>query len=99
MNQTLIIESLSMDLLRVALGLHRGSVKMVARFKEEALRRVSEIESQKHSAYVEKLFTGTKTALDSDKKDSKEDILMYSVLFQNIARKMSASTFSNSALA
>ena len=87
MTQKLIIESLSMDLLRVALGLHRGSFKMAERFKKEALQRQSELESRKINPYLKNLLDKTKTALISPKKDRDEDILMYSILFQNFARK------------
>ncbi|MDO8570329.1 MAG: hypothetical protein Q7R97_01980 [Candidatus Daviesbacteria bacterium] len=42
--QKLIVESLAMDLKRVALGLYRGSNIMADRFKEEALKRSQELE-------------------------------------------------------
>lgn len=38
-DQKIIIESLAMDLKRIAIGLHRGSLKMANRFKDEALKR------------------------------------------------------------
>ena len=41
-DQKTIIESLAMDLKRVALGLHKGSNAMANRFKEEAQKRESD---------------------------------------------------------
>jgi hypothetical protein len=86
MKQKILIESLAMDLLRVALGLHRGSVKMADRFKQEALERYREInEDPIEDAYLENLLMKMKSVLESKKKDKHEDILMYSILFQNFA--------------
>lgn len=73
-----------MDLLRVAMGLHRGSSKMAKRFKKEALKRQYELESQSLTPYLKTLLFKSKKTL---KEDRAEDILMYSVLLQNFARK------------
>lgn len=86
MNQKIIIESLSMDFLRVALGLHRGSFKMAAKFKEEALKREEELESQPVNDYLRKLLKGTRKTLKSQEEGVAEDFLMYSILLQNFAR-------------
>lgn len=86
-NQKLIIESLAMDLKRVALGLHRGSFNMANRFKEEALKRELELEDQQTDNYLNKLLKRAKMALLSQETDAAEDILMYSTLFQNFALK------------
>ena len=43
MNNKVILESLSMDLLRVSKGIYRGSDKMAEKFLEEALKRKSEV--------------------------------------------------------
>ena len=86
-NQKIIIESLAMDLKRIALGLHRGSFKMADRFKEEALKRESELENQHSDKYLKKLLERTKQVLSSKDPGIAEDILMYSTLFQNFALK------------
>ncbi|MBU1000703.1 hypothetical protein KKE78_04905 [Patescibacteria group bacterium] len=87
MNQKLVIESLAMDLKRVALGLHRGSHSMANRFKEEALKRESELENYQLDSYLRNLLKKTKEILLSKKDNRAEDILMYSILFQNFALK------------
>ncbi len=86
-NQKLIIESLAMDLKRVALGLYKGSHATADRFKEEALKRSQELEDQNINNYLKKLVQGTKKALKSNKERTAEDVLMYSTLFQNFALK------------
>lgn len=86
-NQKLVIESLAMDLKRVALGLHRGSNAMANRFKEEVLKRVLELENQQPNIYLKKLLEKTKQILLNQNPDSAEDILMYSTLFQNYSLK------------
>lgn len=87
MSQKIIIESLSMDLLRVALGLHRGSFKMAERFKEEALKRQNELDLQFAPSYLKKILLDSKNMLEKNDPDDAENFLMYSVLFQNAARK------------
>lgn len=84
-DQKIIIESLAMDLKRVALGLHRGSFNMANRFKKEALKRESELQGQTLDNYLKKLLEKTKLVLSNKDPEVAEDILMYSTLFQNFA--------------
>lgn len=86
-NQKVIIESLAMDLKRVALGLHRGSYQMANRFKEEALKREQELENQSVKGYLKKLLQKTRDTLKDSSERTAEDALMYSTLFQNFALK------------
>lgn len=86
-NQKLIIQSLSMDLLRVALGLHHGSSGMASTFRQEALKRIKELEESEPNEYLRKLAEKTRKVLSTTEDRTKEDALMYSVLFQNFARK------------
>ena len=81
--QKILIESLAMDLKRVALGLHRHSLPTAKRFKEEVLKREAELESQKIDDYVKRLLDGSRKALQNDNERAAEDALMYSTLFQN----------------
>lgn len=87
LSQKIIIESLAMDLKRVALGFHRGSFVMANRFKEEALKRAKELENQNTSAYIKKLLVYVKQMLNQTKDRIAEDALMLSTLFQNFAIK------------
>ncbi len=82
------IESLSMDLLRIALGYHRGSEKMAERFSEEALKRISEIKKESIKPYFLNVLFKIPTALSNkDKNRLSEDALMYSILCKNYAKK------------
>lgn len=85
--QKIIIESLAMDLKRVAIGMQRGSTAMANRFKEEALQRGEELEKQEPSDYLKKILAGSKKALLDKNPGAYEDTLMYSTLFQNFAQK------------
>ncbi len=86
--QKLAMESLAMDLKRVALGLHRGSYKMAERFKEEALAREREIEMHEiQDAYLIRIVDGARNTLISTEERVAEDALMYSTLFQNYSQK------------
>lgn len=88
-DETIIIESLAMDLKRVALGLHRGSHSMADRFKEEALKRGEELGKHKINGYLKNLLEGARKTLMSRDDRAAEDALMYSTLFQNYAIKRS----------
>lgn len=82
------IESLSMDLLRVAIGYHRGSNKMADVFLKEALKRLSEINKADIKPYFAKILDKIPTALsDKDLSYRAENALMYSVLCKNYAKK------------
>ena len=88
MNNKVILESLSMDLLRVAKGLYRGSDKMAERFLEEALRRKSEVRQNELKPYFVILLTKMEKSLKSSNKEKlSEDALMYSTLVRNYSQK------------
>lgn len=82
----ILLESLAMDLRRVALGLQRRSFRMVERFKNEAKMRGVELESQKLDKYLKGLLIKCQITLASSDERTAEDALMLSVLFQNLAR-------------
>lgn len=86
MNNKIALSSLAMDLRRVALGYHRGSVKMAERFLNEALMREAEIDKAKIKPYLQELLTKVKDLQAiADEQKKAEDALMYSILFQNAA--------------
>jgi glutamine amidotransferase PdxT len=86
--QKIAIESLAMDLKRVAIGLQRKSFTMANRFKEEAISRKDEIRGQGiQDTYLERLISGVEKTLTSTDERVAEDALMYSTLFQNFAQK------------
>ena len=85
MSTKLIIESLSMDLLRAALGRYRGSIAMAERFEKEALSRSRELESSRPKGhYLRSLISKTKKSLRSNSVKKAEELLLYSVLFKNL---------------
>ena len=75
MKNKIIIESLSMDLLRIALGLHRGSDKMAKRFIDEAIKRIGEIDMKEIKPYFAKNLKKLKNLLLID--DKKKDLRRY----------------------
>ena len=81
------IESLSMDLLRVALGYHRGSQRMAERFLDESEKRIREIQKSQVKGYFAKVLDLIpKTLSDSNKEKVAENALMYSVICKNYAK-------------
>lgn len=87
MNNKIVIESLSMDLLRVALGYHKGSVKMADRFVEEAEKRINDIDHTKIKPHFAKILNKLPEALSQkNNNDVAEDALMYHTLCKNYAK-------------
>lgn len=87
MKNKIIIESLSMDLLRIALGYHRGSDKMAKRFVTEAIKRIEEIDMRDIKPYfANNLKKLKKLLLNDDKKRVSEDTLMYSTICKNYSK-------------
>lgn len=86
MSKKIIIESLAMDLRRVAIGLHRGSLLMAEKFKKEAVNRSKEL-NNKNDHYLTDLVNKMRESLAINSDRSAEDALMYSVLFQNYRLK------------
>lgn len=90
--QKIIIESLSMDLKRIALGLHRKSLAMAQRFKKEAVKREKELEETELDNYLKILIKKTKAVLQRNDEKVAEDALMYSTLLQNYVRSYPSSS-------
>lgn len=90
MKNKIAIESLSMDLLRVALGYHRGSTKMAENFSKEALKSKSKITVSEVKPYFANILNKIPNVLkEKDKVRLAEDALMYSVICKNYAKKFS----------
>ena len=88
MSNKIILESLSMDLLRVAKGFYRGSDRMAERFLQEALLRINEVEQNELKPYLKKILVALEESLKSSDKEKKaEDALMYSTLIRNYSQR------------
>jgi hypothetical protein len=85
MRQQLIIESLAMDLKRTSLGLYRGSVGTAKKFREEAIKREEELSQEQLDPYLKNLVRKIRQILQVDDPNMAEQLLMYSILFQNVA--------------
>ncbi len=84
MNTKIALQSLSLDLKRVALGYYRGSDKMAKRFCEEAMKRKDEINYSEVKPYIQNLLNSMDLQLNhEDKSKVAEDSLLLSILFQN----------------
>ena len=82
------IESLAMDLKRVALGYYNGSERTAERFCQEALKRKEEISPTHLKPYFRKVIQSLPQILSQeDKSRLAEDALMYSTIAQNYALK------------
>jgi len=80
-----LLAALAMDLRRAALGYHRGSTKMAERFLEEALKRREQIDAVKLKPYLRKYLM----KVDGHSPADAEELLTYSIVFQNAAMTIS----------
>lgn len=88
MKNNQVLSSLAMDLLRLALGLNRGSYLMAKRFEKEALKREKEIDYQSLPPYMKKILSSLHNKIQiSNLKKKAEDALMYSTIIQNYTLK------------
>lgn len=83
MKNKIALESMAMDLKRVALGYHNNSLKMAERFREEAIARKKEVNLKEIKPYLRLVLEKTEKIDNS----SSEDALMFSTLIQNYTRK------------
>ncbi len=79
------LSSIALDLKRVAINYHHGSISTANRFFAEAMKRRSEIDQRKLKPYVRKILTNLDKLIFQAKEKIAEDALMYSVLLQNAA--------------
>jgi len=90
MKNKIAIESLSMDLMRVALGYQKGSIKMAKRFSKEALFRRKEIQISEVKPYFAKVLKNLPKELANENHNQvAENALMYSTICKNYSRKFS----------
>ncbi len=87
MNNKIILESLALDLKRVALGYHRESYKMAERFYEEAYKRTTEVDLVLLKPYLKKVLEKVQTLEGKDAKSIAEEAQMLSTLIQNYSIK------------
>ena len=89
MNNKIALESLAMDLKRVALGYHRNSLSMATCFYGEAMKRKNEIDSSSLKPYVRKLLDKIESLQNGSSAEIAEEALMISILLQNYTQKFS----------
>lgn len=87
MNNKYILESLSMDLKRVAIGNHRGSFAMANRFLEEAIKRKNEVDILSIKEYLRNVLENIEKMKGKSSEEISEQALMYSTLIQNYTQK------------
>lgn len=84
------LESLVMDLKRISMGYHRGSINMAKRFAEEAIKRKQEVNLSEVRPYIRTLLDQLDLLFkNKDTMKISEDSLMISTLLENYVRSFS----------
>jgi hypothetical protein len=87
MNNKIALESLVMDLKRVAIGYHRNSLNMANRFYEEALKRKSEIDTTTLRPYILRFIKRIDVLTNQEQDAVADEALLISTLLQNYTQK------------
>ena len=87
MNNILLIQAMALDLKRVAIGYHSGSIKMADRFLQEALKRKQQVDLSSLPPVMKKLLKKMDTLPQEENIQKRaEDALLYSTLFLSFAK-------------
>jgi len=83
-----ILAALALDLRRVAIGYHRGSIKMAERFLKEAIERKQEVDVTTIRPYLKNYLDKIDERNNGSVQKKAEEFLTYSILFQNAATSL-----------
>lgn len=87
MNNKVALESLVMDLTRVAIGYNRNSLKMASRFYDEAVKRKNEINPLLEKPYIRNVLVKIDLLKKYDSQKLADYALAYSIILQNYTQK------------
>lgn len=83
MDNNQLLAALSMDLKRMALGIHNKSYAVSDRFFAEAIKRKNEVDHNTLLPYMKKLLEEISTLGEMDMDHRADNALMYSTRIQN----------------
>ena len=89
MNNKILLESMALDLKRVALGAHSNSTKMVDRFLQEVFKRNEMLDTTSLSSTLQSVLITMTSKLKSDQPSRlADDALMYSTLLISFSKRI-----------
>ena len=89
MNNKVLLESMALDLKRVALGSHSHSTKMTERFLQEVFKRSEMLDTTSLSSSLKKILSNMASQLKmEDTQRLADDALMYSTLLISFSKKL-----------
>ena len=87
MNNKLLLQAMAVDLKRVAIGYHSGSVRMADRFLQEVMQRIELLQYSSLSSSMKKLLKKIEKLPKEKNIDKRaEDALLYSTLFLSFSK-------------
>ncbi|MGH7203354.1 MAG: hypothetical protein ACREHC_02845 [Candidatus Levyibacteriota bacterium] len=89
MNNKILLESMALDLKRVALGSYSKSTKMADRFLQEVFKRNEQLDYQSLPESLRKiLLTMQKSFEQTNRQRLADDALMYSTLLLSFSKRI-----------
>ena len=89
MNNKILLESMALDLKRVAIGSHSHSTKMAERFLQEVFKRNEMLDTTSLSVTLKKVLINMINQLKLDNTQRlADDALMYSTLLISFSKKL-----------
>ena len=87
MNNTVLLQSLALDLKRVAIGYHSGSHKMADRFLQEVLKRKTQLDFTSLSETIQRLTDKLDLLAKEQNLQKRADhALTYSTIFLSLVK-------------
>ncbi len=89
MNNKILLESMALDLKRVALGSHSHSTKMAERFLQEVFKRNEMLDTTSLSNSLKKILRNMTSQLKLESTQRlADDALMYSTLLLSFSKRL-----------
>lgn len=89
MNNKILLESMALDLKRVAIGSHSHSTKMAERFLQEVFKRNEMLDITSLSSPLKKILSNMASQLKVENTQRlADDALMYSTLLISFSKKL-----------
>ena len=89
MNNKILLESMALDLKRVAIGAHRKSTKMSERFLQEVIKRNEQLDYQSLPISLKKLLLHMNKSFENKNSlQLADNALMYSTLLLSFSKRI-----------
>lgn len=88
MNNKQLLQAISLDLKRAAIGFHSNSQKMAERFLQESIKRIERIDTSALPQTLRKTILTASQKLSTPTATTDEDALTYSTILLSFSKQL-----------